>query len=379
MIPLAVPNLSGNEEAYLARCIRDGFVSSVGAFVTDFEKTLAEASGFKDAAATSSGTAGLHAALTAVGVTPGSLVAIPSYTFIATANAVAQCGAEPLLIDIDEQSWTMDPALLDDCLGACRSADGKLWHVDSGRPIAAIMPVCTLGWLPDLAKLASIARRYDLPLVLDAAPAIGSLQKRQALGGFDIDLAVFSFNGNKTITSGAGGAILGNDEALMNDVRKLTTTAKVGPDYSHDRRAFNYRMSNVQAAIGCAQMERLDEFLTTKRRLFRRYGQAIESLKTASAIPCPDINESGCWLSGLLLAQGGPRALDLAGLLQKEGIGAQPFWKPMHHQEPYRLSPKTDMTVTDRIWDRVLTLPCSTNLPDEDQELVIDKLMELLT
>lgn len=370
MIPLCIPNLAGNEARYLQECVDTNFVSSVGPFVERFESMVAEATGAARAVATASGTAGIHAALLAAGVGRDDLVVLPSLTFIASANAIAHCGAEPWLMDVDEASWTLDPRTLSEALehDTERSAEG-LRHRPTGRRVAALMPVHTLGLPADMDPLVALAAEHDLPVVSDAAAAIGALYRGRPVGKLGDRLAALSFNGNKTVTAGGGGAVITNDEESAALVRHLTTTARVGADYDHDRVGFNYRMTNLQAAVGCAQLERLDELVAAKRRIAARYDAAFADVAGLSPFPAPEWAESACWFSGALLAE--RRASELVPLLRDAGIDARPFWKPMHLQAPFADCPREPTPVSDRIWPSVLTLPCSTGLTEADQEQVI--------
>lgn len=302
MIPLAVPNLSGNEKKYLDHCIETTFVSSVGEYVTQFEDVVARETGSRSAVATSAGTTGLHAALMAVGVKPGELVIIPTFTFIASANAVAHCGAEPWCMDINIKDWCLDQEVVREELEkCCEKKDGILRHRPTGKRVAALMPVYTLGNIPDMEEFRLIADEYGLPLVADAACAIGAEYKKQSFGTL-ADLSVLSFNGNKTITCGGGGAVVGNNEELLERVRHLTTTARVWPDYDFDMVGYNYRMTNIQAAVGVAQMERLNQFIDAKKYVREYYAETLGGVKGIGFFP--DLEGSSCWFSGIVLPEG---------------------------------------------------------------------------
>lgn len=372
MIPLAIPDLTGNEARYLAECVESTFVSSVGPFVDRFEALVAAASGAKVAVATSAGTTGLHAALTAVGVGRDDLVILPSYTFIASANAIAHCGALPWLFDVSPESWTLDAGLLATELRRATRRDGdSLIHVQSGRRVAAVLPVHTLGQPADMDAIVALAREYRLPVVADAAAALGSTYRGRPPGAQGADLTVFSFNGNKTVTSGGGGAVVGDDPELMALVRHLTTTARKGADYLHDRVGFNYRMTNLQAAVGCAQMERLDQLVAAKRRIRDTYDLAFGGITGIGLFPRPVWAESAAWFSGVVLSPPAPDAPALRQVLREAGIEARPFWRPMHLQPPFAECPATAMDVCGELWERVLTLPCSAGLSETDQARVI--------
>ena len=375
MIPLAVPHLAGNEARYLQECVDSNFVSSVGPFVERFEVLAAECSGASRAVAVSSGTAGLHAALLAVGVLPGDLVAVPSFTFIASANAVSHCGATPWLLDVTEGEWTLDPERLAEAFAGETRRDGdRLVHAASGRRVAAILPVHTLGAPADMNPILALARAYGVPVVADAAAALGSRYHGAPPGALGADLSVFSFNGNKTVTAGGGGAVVGTDAALCDRVRHLTTTGRSGDDYTHDVVAFNSRMTNLQAAVGCAQLERLDDLVAAKRRIAERYAEALRDAPGVALFPSAPWAESACWMSGVRVAGAG----ELARRLGERGIGARPFWKPIHLQPPYRDAPRTALPVSEAIWSEILTLPCSAGLATGDQETVIEALLGCL-
>jgi dTDP-4-amino-4,6-dideoxygalactose transaminase len=376
MIPLCVPNLGGNEAIYLQECISSTFVSSVGPFVDRLARLTAEAAAVRYAVPTSSGTTGLQLALVAAGVGTGDLVVLPSFTFIASANAISHCGARPWLMDVDAGSWTLDPVLLRRMLETrAERRGGALRHKATGARIAAIMPVYTLGQPADMDAITAVAGEFGLPVVADAAAALGARYKGRPVGEMGADLSVFSFNGNKTVTSGGGGAVLGNDEAQMALVGHLSTTARIGPAYDHDRVGFNFRMTNLQAAVGVAQLERAETLVAAKRRISATYDAAFLGLRGVSRFPAPEWAQSACWFSGLVLSSS---VASLCQRLKIQGIEARPFWKPIHRQEPYRVAPATDMPVAEAVWDRVVTLPCSTHLTDAEQSRVIDAVREAL-
>ncbi len=377
MIPLAMPNLTGREKEYLDNCIDTTYVSSVGEYVTRLEDMCKEACGCDYAVAVSAGTTGLHAALTAAGVGRDDLVMIPAFTFIASANAVHHCGAMPWLMDVDE-NWTMDADKVEKALKEeCEIKDGKVLHKVSGRRVAAIMPVYTLGNIPDMDRYRKLADEYDLPLLADAACAIGATYSGKKLGGL-ADLSVVSFNGNKTITCGGGGMVFGNDEKIVGLVRHLTTTARVNAEYEFDMAGFNYRMTNLQAAVGCAQMERLEEFVSTKRHVRKFYEEKSGDLKGVSFFPKSE--GSSCWFSGIVLdkVDGLDDVRRICSVLKEKGIEARSFWKPVHLQQPYADAPCGNLSRTEGLWNRIVTLPCSTNITEEELEYVAKNVREVL-
>lgn len=376
MISLSMPNLTGNEKKYLDNCIDTTFVSSVGEYVVKFEEMVASATGSEGAVATSSGTTGIHAALTAVGARHGDLVIIPTFTFIATANAVRHCGADPWLMDISKNTWCLDPVLVRREIEAhCeKRSDGALYHKERDQRIAALMPVYTLGNIPDMKEFRRIADDYRLPLVVDAACAIGATYEGQNFGPL-ADLSVLSFNGNKTITCGGGGAVAGCNRETLDHVRHLTTTARVWPDYDFDEVGFNYRMTNIQAAVGVAQMERLDSFIETKRKVRRFYETQFEDLAKEKDLKFfPTTKGSSCWFSGIVLPEGTELSVvkTICAKLKEHEIEARPFWKPVHLQKPYFNCPKSNVTVAENLWQRIITLPCSTNITGKELEKVVE-------
>lgn len=376
MIHLAEPNLTGNERKYLNECIDTTFVSSVGAFVTRFEEDVVKATEADYGTAVSSGTAGLHMALKSVGVERDELVCIPSFTFIATANAVAHCGAEPWLIDIAEDSWTMDPAVLEQELrDKTVIKDGQVYHKASGKRVAAIMPVYTLGMPADMDEIKRIAAEYQLPVIADAAAAIGAKYKGSNIGKI-ADVTVFSFNGNKTITCGGGGALVSAKQDIIEKARHLATTARCGIEYDHDMVGYNYRMTNIQAAVGCAQLERVDEFVARKRYIRDYYEKHLNEIKDISFFPEADWAESACWFSGLVLSDK-YEVKKVCELLKEKGIEARTFWKPVHWQKPYINAEKSEMKVADSIWEHILTLPSSTGITEEQLAYAVSAIKDI--
>lgn len=370
MIPLAIPNLGGKERAYLEECIDTGFVSSVGPFVDRFEKDMAALSGARFCVSTSSGTTALHLALVGVGVGRDDLVVLPTYTFIASANAISHCGATPWLFDVARESLTLDVDLLERALAReTERRDGAVIHRVSGRRVAAIMPVFTMGLPPDMDRLVPLAAEYGLPIIGDGAAALGALHRGRKIGACGAQAVGISFNGNKTFTTGSGGAIVTDDEALGRKLKHLCTTARQGDRYHHDIVGFNYRMSNVEAALGCAQLERADDFLAVKRRVAARYNAFAAADPRVEPFPEPDYARHCWWFSGVILRPGVDPATVLRAL-RDNGVGARPFWEPMHDQPPYAAAPRTPTPVADDIAPRVVILPSSTNITDAELDRV---------
>ncbi len=381
MIPLAIPDLSGNERKYLNECIDSTYVSSVGPFVNRLESLIEEISGAKYGVAVSSGTTGLHTALTAYSVGRDDIVIIPSFTFIATANAVSHCGATPWLMDISPDSWGIDAEKLEDELKRKTEVrDGVVIHKESGRRVAAIMPVYTLGNIPDMERISVLSKHYDLPVIADAAAAIGAEYKERKCGEL-ADCTVFSFNGNKTVTSGGGGAVVGNNEQIMRKIKHLSTTARVSSEYDFDMVGFNYRMTNIQAAVGCAQLERVENLVQKKRWIRAQYRELLNGVPGISFFPEKVECKSSCWFSGVVIEDANHEKMkSICSKLKEAGIEARTFWKPIHMQKPYQSALKADsLETTDILWSKILTLPCSTSITNAEIETVSDILKKVLT
>jgi dTDP-4-amino-4,6-dideoxygalactose transaminase len=314
----------------------------------------------------------LHAALVAVGVGQNDLVVLPNFTFIASANAIAYCGASPWLLDVTTESWTLDPVLLAEQLATeTHQKNDSLIHKATGRRVAAVMPVYTLGMPANMDAIVKIANDYNLPVIADGAAALGATYKGRLSGNLGADLTIYSFNGNKTVTAGGGGAVVGKKVDLIKLVRHLTTTSKVGEGYHHDRIGFNYRMTNIAAAVGCAQMELLEKFVGVKRKIQKLYNVALENLPGVGVFPQPNWAEGTRWLSGIIMANV-ESAETLRFKLKKNSIDARPFWKPIHLQPMFTNSPTTAQPVSSEIWSRIVTLPCSTGLKESEQAKVIE-------
>jgi len=378
-IPLAEPDLSGREAEYLLDCVKTNYVSSVGPYVTRFEEAVARSCGAPAAVSTSSGTCALHLALVCAGVRPDDLVILPSFTFIASANAIAHCGATPWLMDIDRGNWTIDPGVLEAELHLhAERRGGELVHRDSGRRVAAMMPVHTLGTPADMDRLNDIARTYRIAVVADAAAALGATYKGRPIAQL-AQLSAISFNGNKTVTAGGGGAIVGTDEAVLARAKHLSAQARSGEEYVHDAVGYNYRMTNVQAAVGLAQVERLGELLARKRGIRDLYDQELRGVTGFGSFPRPAWAESACWFSGVVLDEHARlSARELRDALRDESISAGLFWRPVHLQPPYAAAPRSRQDVTESLWPRIVVLPCSTSLDRAAQQSVIDAVRRLL-
>jgi perosamine synthetase len=365
MLALHEPVFAGNEIAYLEQCIKSTFVSSVGKFVDRFEEMLAETTGAKRAVAVVNGTAALHACFRLAGVEPGDEVISPALTFIATTNAIAYCGASPHFVDSSLQTLGMDAQALGARLDAVaqRGPEGTT-NRETGRRIAAIVPMHTFGHPVDMDEIVAIAKHWDIPVVEDAAESLGSTYKGRAVGS-EARLAALSFNGNKIVTTGGGGAILTNDEELGRRAKHITTTAKLPHKWAfvHDEIGFNYRLPNLNAALGCAQLEQLDGFLASKRRLAAAYDRAFAGVPGVAFAREPEGTTSNYWLNAILLddAHAGQRDEVLAAL-NDSGFGARPAWTLMHRLPMFAASPRGDLSVAESIERRLINLPSSASI-----------------
>lgn len=360
------PKFAGNEWRYVKECLDSTYVSSVGQFVNRFESQLAEVTGAKHAVATVNGTAALHVALQLAGVTAGDEVLVPSLTFIATANAVAYCGATPHFVDSEVSTLGIDAAALRDYLRdiAEVSCDGVCINRRTGRVLRALIPMHTFGHPVDIDHLLALARDFRLALIEDAAESLGSHIHGRHTGTFGL-MGVLSFNGNKTVTTGGGGALLTNDSAIARHAKHLTTTAKVAHrwEYFHDEIGYNYRMPNINAALGCAQLEQLPTFLAAKRRLFERYRDAFASVPQASMFHEPQDCTSNYWLQTLLLEEDVANQRDAILLATIEaGYMTRPAWRLLHRLPPYANSPQMPLVIAESLERRLINLPSSVAL-----------------
>lgn len=359
------PDLRGRAGEYVKECIDTAWVSSAGAYVDRFERELAATTGAKRAVAVVNGTAALHMALKLVGVEAGDEVLVPSLTFVATANAVSYCDAIPHFVDVEPATLGLDPVSLSQRLAMIGEKDsGRVVNRETGRRFAAVVPMHTLGHPVDLAGLMEICERWGLPVVEDAAESLGSYYRDRHTGTFG-RLGILSFNGNKILTTGGGGAILTDDEELADRAKHLTTTAKVPHrwEFIHDATGYNYRMPNINAALGCGQLERLEEMVALKRRLADTYRDALADVRGVRFIQEPSGCRSNYWLNAVELDGGLARDRDaILAALDNEGIQARPIWRPMHQLPMYQSCPRADLPVTERLARGIINLPSSASL-----------------
>ena len=374
MILLSAPNIAGNEWKYVKDCLDTGWVSSVGSYVTRFEEMIAEYTGSAHAIACVNGTNALHIALMLQGVNVGDLVIVPNITFVASVNAIRYCGAYPVLIDIDENTWQMDLDLLrrfleDDCY---KNEEGKTIHIASKKRVAAILPVHVLGNIAAIDELLQLSQSHHLPVVEDATEALGSSYKGKHAGTFG-KMGCFSFNGNKIITTGGGGMIVTDDLVMAQKAKHLTTQAKTDAnEYIHDEVGYNYRLVNVLAAIGVAQMEQLAAFIDRKKQInifYREKLSGVGDIVFQKVQAEADIN---FWLFTFRSSQ----KTVLLEKLNNVGIQSRPFWKPMNQLPMFA----TDIYVnrhdiSKKIYSECLSIPSSTFLERKD----LDRIVKVIT
>lgn len=358
-IPLHAPVFSGHERDYVVETIESTFVSSVGAFVDRFECDMAAYTGSPRAIATVNGTAALHAALLLAGVKPGELVVTQSLTFVATCNAIAYCGAEPVFVDVDRHTLGLSPKALELWLeeNAQAGADGLCRIKTSGQIVRACLPMHTFGHPVELDDLVALCARWGLVLVEDAAESLGSLYKGRHTGCFG-RLGTLSFNGNKIITTGGGGMILANEE-LGVLAKHLTTTAKQPHpyEYFHDQLGYNYRLPNLNAALGCAQLEQLERFIESKRALASRYALALEG-SDLQFFTEPEGCRSNYWLNAVICESREQRDA-LLKATNDGGVMTRPIWKLMNHLPLYARCLHGDLTNAEWLAARIVNIPSS--------------------
>ena len=374
-VALHEPRLGAREREFVLDCIDTNWVSTAGKYVSRFEQMVAEATGAAHAIAIVNGTAALHAALLLEGVKPNDEVIVPAITFVATANAVSHAGAVPHFVDSTWDTLGLDSAALEAHLAEISvRRNGELVNRQTGRCLRAIVPVHIFGHPVDMAPLLAVAAKYGLVVVEDATESLGSTWKGQACGTFGHS-AVLSFNGNKIITTGGGGMILTGDDEYAMRARHFTTTAKKSHAWSfdHDEIGYNYRLPNINAALGCAQMERLPAFVAAKRKLAERYLQIFDDFAGARIYREPQGGRSNYWLNTLVLDPTCAGERDrLLSALHANGVHARPLWTPMHQLPMYRECPRARLPVAEDMHARCVNLPSSPFLAASEQSTAIE-------
>lgn len=381
-VPLCVPEVRGQEWTYVKECLDTGWVSSVGSYVDRFEREMAAAAGTKYAVAVVNGTAALHVALMVAGVQPGDEVLTSDLTFIAPVNAIRYANAHPVLIDAEPRYWQMDVNKLALYLSEqCdRTADGVRSRA-AGRRIAAILPVHILGGLCDLDAICEVAKRYNLPVIEDSTEALGSTYKGRPAGSIG-SVGCFSFNGNKIITTGGGGMLVTNDEAIAKRARYLTTQAKDDAvEFIHGEVGYNYRLTNVLAAIGCAQLEQLPAIVEKKRAIAAEYGKHLHGLPGVSLPPEMPETVNSFWMYTVRIdaERAGIDSRAMMAAFDRARVQTRPLWQPMHLSPAHSYAAATDCAVAAQLNRECLSLPCSAGLTSEQQQRVIDVFVSATT
>ncbi|MDX6501678.1 MAG: perosamine synthetase [Blastocatellia bacterium] len=374
-IPLSVPEINGNEWEYVKECLDSNWVSSAGPFVERFEQMVADYVGTQHAVATVNGTAALHLALLVAGVQPDDEVLVPALTFIAPANAVRYAGAWPVFIDAEPAYWQMDAEKVMNFLEhRCAWANGELRNKNTGRRVRGILPVHILGHPCDMDPIVDLARKFRLVVIEDATESLGALYKERMVGHLG-DVACFSFNGNKVITTGGGGMIVTDNEAWAERARYLSTQAKDNPiEYIHNEIGYNYRLTNIQAALGCAQMERLASFIEKKRSIAAQYQELLRSVSGITSMPEAGWARSIFWMYTVLVDESphGNGSRSLLHRLAGHDIQTRPLWQPLHRSAAYTNAEVYGGDVADALNRSALSLPCSVGLPDVDIRTVAE-------
>ncbi len=370
IIPLSVPNLKGKEVEYVTRALETEWVSTAGPFITDFEKQLKKYVGVKEAVACQSGTAGIHLALLACGIKQGDEVIVPTLTFIAAVNPVRYIGAEPVFMDCDD-NLTIDATKVKEFIEQqCYQEDGCLYNKHSGRPVKAMIAVHIFGNMADMEQLIIIARKYNLKLIEDATEALGTYYEegeyKGKFAGTIGDVGVFSFNGNKIITTGGGGMVVSNNKDYVEHCRHLSTQAKSDVLYfEHDEVGYNYRMTNLQAALGLAQLEQLECFIEQKKSNYFEYKKSgVELLDFRK-----EIRPNYWFYSYITKERDG-----LLHFLDSQLIQSRPIWRLIHELRPYRENQAFKIEKAFHYYKHVLNIPCSSNLSEEDVHKVAEKI-----
>jgi aminotransferase in exopolysaccharide biosynthesis len=364
-VPLHEPSFDGNEWNYVKECLDSTFVSSVGKFVDRFESDLADLTGAKNVISVVNGTAALHIALKLAGVISNDEVLVPALTFVATVNAVTYCNAIPHFVDSEVRTLEMDAYKLREYLSSqTEQHGGKCINKFTGRVIRAMVPMHTFGHPSDIEGLLSISKDFNITLVEDAAESLGSYYFGQHTGTFGV-LGTLSFNGNKTVTTGGGGAILTNDDGLARHAKHITTTAKIPHawEYVHDEIGYNYRMPNINAALGCAQLEQLPRKLESKRNLFIAYQKAISEITGITIVKEPENCKSNYWLQTLKLDNFSMELRDkVLEKTNKAGYVTRPSWNLISGLKPFAHFPKMDLSTSKDLVAGLINIPSSSNL-----------------
>ena len=361
-IPLHEPRFAGNEKKYVLDCIDSTFVSSIGKYVDRFEEMICDITGARFAIAVVNGTCALHIALKLASVQPGDEIITQPLSFVATANSIAHCGAKPIFLDVEKETLGLDPRALKEFLKSnTQTKNQACYNSVTGKLIAACVPMHTFGHPCRIDEIAEICNYYHIALVEDSAESLGSRYKDKHTGTFG-QFGVYSFNGNKTVTCGGGGAIVTNNEALAKKAQHITTTAKIPHlyEYVHDMTGYNYRLPNLNAALACAQLEQLSVFVENKRELARRYQEFFEHLDIPF-IKEPMNARSNYWLNAIILPDHKTRD-EFLKVTNEAGVMTRPIWRLMNKLEMYKDCQTDALTNAQWLEDRVVNIPSSVRV-----------------
>lgn len=383
--PLSVPSLKGNELKYVSDCIETEWVSSVGSYVSKFEEDIKKFTGAKNAVAVANGTAALHLSLIAAGVEEDDEVFVPTITFIAPVNAIRYVGAYPIFIDCDDYLNISPEAVTEFINKNCVYEKNVLRNKSTGRKISALVPVHIFGNPVDIEKIMEISEKYGLKVIEDATESLGSYYKIGKYAGRKTGtighFGCFSFNGNKIITTGGGGMAVCNDGENSEKIRYLSTQAKDDALlYIHDNVGYNYRMTNLQAALGCAQLEKIEQYIEIKRENFEAYKKNLRNINGVNLIGEPEYAFSNLWFYSLLVDTSKIKfdKLKFIGRLKENKIESRPLWYLNHLQKPYLNSPKSEMKNSEFYYERIVNIPCSVNLTVGDVDYISKIIIEAL-
>jgi perosamine synthetase len=378
-ISLSEPEISGNEWDYIKDCLDTGWVSSGGEYVSRFENAIASYIGVKCAVATVNGTAALHVSLIACNVQPGDEVIIPALTFVAPANVVRYCGAYPVFMDCDERTLCVDiQKVIDFIKHECiQRADGFTYNRSTGRRIKAIIPVHVFGHPVDMDGLIEICASHNIDIVEDATESLGSEYKGARTGTFG-KTGCFSFNGNKIITTGGGGMVVTNDDKLAKDIKHLTTQAKSDSfEYDHDEIGYNYRLTNIQAAMGVAQMEKLDEFISVKRRNASLYRDLLSELEGVEFIWEEQWAKSNFWFYAVKVSRNNKESL--LEYLLSGGIQVRPIWRLINTLPMYTDYQAYFVDAAVDAYERCINLPCGVKITENEIRTIVERIREFFS
>lgn len=381
-VPLSIPNFEGNERKYVDDALDQGWVSTGGAYITELEEKLAEFLQVKKTAAVQSGTSALHLSLIACGVQPGDMVIVPTLTFIAAVNPVRYQFAEPVFMDCDD-SLCMDPQKLRHfCENECVTEDGQLKHKATGKTVKAVVVVHVFGNMADMEAIMDIAQEFHLKVIEDATEALGTQYTKGRYAGKFAgtigDFGAYSFNGNKIITTGGGGAVTAKDPAEVEHLKYLSTQAKDDPHfYIHNEVGYNYRMTNLQAALGVAQMEELPEFIHRKQKNYGLYQQLLQEFSGGTLLSFREGTSSNQWFYSLKLDMEklqGKNMRDVITTLQERGVQTRAIWGLIHEQLPYQDAIAYEMEKAPYYSSCILNIPSSTQITDDDIRFVVEQI-----